>query len=815
MDAGLALCGMLGWGLAAGPAELGEGLAPLPAFVENAGQWPAAVRHRARFAGATAWFVDGGFWLDLRRAGEGCALRFALGSGESRVAPRGEVPLEGVRHFLSGGEAPRTARAFGRLRYAGIAPGTDLVVHEGGGLFEYDLHLAPGIDLSTLELVVEGGCGLAVEAGGVLRLETPVGTLRQDPPRAWSVGPGGEELPVSCRFEVRGEGRYGFAAPDAAKDRPLVVDPGLSWSTYLGDGGDDAVTGLVLAGDGSVIAVGDTSSTTFPVTPGVHAATLAGGYDVFVTRFRPSGKGLVFSTFLGGSGNEHAAGVALGSGGEIWICGETDSPDLPTTVGAWDSSYNGGTDAFLARLDPAGSALLASTYLGAGGDDRARGIAVAPGGEPVVCGASNSPGFPTTPGAFDRTFGGGTWSGGDAIVARLAVDLSGLVFSTYLGASGNEQATDLAVATDGSVTVGGHTTSVLFPVTAGAFDSTHSGSSTDAFVTRLEADGASLRWSTFLGGSGGEQIEGVALDGTEEVVAVGQTDSTDFPVTAGALQGSYAGSTDAFVTRLGALGATLRFSTYLGGGDVDRALDVELDPSGRAAVTGGTFSPDFPSTPWSFQPRLSSPPGLYLADAFVSRFSPGGELLYGSFLGGKGHEEGAAIAVDWLRGVAVGGGTNSSSFPGVYQGFDYDYDGSSIPDGFVSLLDFDPYPYAFGPYKVTSAGWTPYLGSTGFPSFSGGGFSIWIEGGTAHGWGYFLESAAVAPRPFMGGTLLLGHPIERSSLQNLDWFGSATLNIAIEPSMIGTTRYYQAWFVDTGDPYGVGLTDGMAVTFVP
>jgi len=798
------------------PPPVGEASRTRPVFVENTGQWPEEVHHRARLGGAVAWFTAGAFWIDLRDAHRACALRFTFGN-KGGVAPEGETALDASYRFLHGESSANVARGYERLRYAGISRGVDLVVRDGDGLFEYDLLLEPGAELDAIEVVVEGADAVIVEEDGVLVIETPLGLLRQSPPVAWNVGPEGTRLPVACRFRTIDDSTYGFAAPGASGEQPLVIDPGLRWSSFLGEVGDDMITDVAFAATGEVVVVGTTTSSAFPTTPGAHDPALGGGADAFVTRFAYAGTTLIFSTYLGGSGNDLATALCLAPSGEIWVTGETSSSDFPTTAGVWDSTYGGGVDIFLARLDAAGTTLLASTYLGAGGDDRARGLALAPGGAPVICGSSNSPSFPTTPGAFDRFYSGGTYSGGDAVVTRFAPDLTTLDFSTWLGGSGNEQATDLAVGADGSVTVGGSTSSSDFPTTAGVFDGTHNGPSTssDGFVCRLEGDGSALRWSTYLGGTDSDQLEGLAVEVGGEVIAVGSTSSDDFPTTAGALEDTYQGYGDAFVSRLDQNGTSLHFSTYLGGYDTDRALDVELDQSGLAAVTGATFSPDFPVTPWGFDDSLNNPPDSYLADAFVSRFSPGGELLYGAYLGGSSHEEGTSLDVDWMHGVVIGGHTNSNGLPGVWGHFDDTYDGSGAPDGFVTTFDFASYPFQFGPYKVTSSNWTPYIGYSGFPSSTGGGFTLWVEGATAHGWGYFLESSVRADRPFMGGTLLLGHPIRRSSVQTLDWFGSVYLDVTIHPSMVGTTRYYQVWFSDPGDAFGVGLSNGLEVSYVP
>ncbi|MBI2322917.1 MAG: SBBP repeat-containing protein [Chloroflexi bacterium] len=277
--------------------------------------------------------------------------------------------------------------------------------------------------------------------------------------------------------------------------------------------------------------------------------------------------------------------------GNAYVTGYTDPADFPTTAGAFERTYNGGgNDAFVAKLSADGSALVYGTYLGGSGQDVANAIAVDAAGNAYVAGWAISADFPTTAGAFDRTYGG---SGGDAFVVKLDTTGSALAYATYLGGSSQDDSSGIAVDAAGSAYVTGRTRSPDFPTTAGAFDRTHNGND-DVFVAKLDATGSALVYATYLGGSSQDDSSGIAVDAAGSAYVAGSTLSTDFPTTAGAFDQTYNGGGEAFVAKLNATGSTLVYATYMGGSESDQATGIAVDVATNAYVTGGTNTADSP-----------------------------------------------------------------------------------------------------------------------------------------------------------------------------------------------------------------------------
>ena len=408
---------------------------------------------------------------------------------------------------------------------------------------------------------------------------------------------------------------------------------------------------------------------------------------------------LLYSTFLGGSANDNGfgIGIAVDASGAAYVTSTTYSTDFPTTPGAYDTTHNGNWDAFVAKLDPTGGGLLYSTYLGGGGDyDGGTSVAVDASGAAYVTGYTESSDFPTTPGAYDTTHNDNL----DAFVAKLDPTGGGLLYSTYLGGGSHDGGSSVAVDASGSAYVTGWAYSTVpgrpdFPTTPSAFDTTHNGYS-DAFVTKLNATGSGLLYSTYLGGGSYEVGYSIVLDVSGSAYVTGYTGSLDFPTTPGAFDISDNGGHDAFVTKLSPTGSGLLYSTYLGGGNSDGGASITVDAFGGTYVTGYTESSDFPTTPGAFDTTYNGGLGAQAYDAFVAKLNPTGSgLLYSTYLGGGSRDEGASITVDAFGGTYVTGYTESSDFPTTPGAFDTTYNGGppfQAFDVFVTKHDLLPEP---------------------------------------------------------------------------------------------------------------------------
>ena len=382
----------------------------------------------------------------------------------------------------------------------------------------------------------------------------------------------------------------------------------IVYSTYLGGSSVDNGHGIAVDGAGNAYITGLTGSVNFPTVNPIQS-NLAGGFDGFVTKLNADGDTLVYSTYLGGSHtNEEGFAIAVGSDGTAHVSGETGSSNFPTFNAMRASSCGGGRDGFVTKLSTDGSAFIYSTYLCDSGFDRSFTIAVDAGGNAYVGGEASSAGFPTSAGAFQTTYGGGS---ADGYVTKLS-PAGGLVYSTLLGGSGADVGLQIAVDMLGNVYVAGPTDSPDFPTTPGSFQSTHGGGTYDAAVTKLNATGSALVYSTYLGGSGDDITNEIKVDNSGSVYTGGSTSSTDFPM-ANPLQASSGGGGDAFVSKLNVDGSDVVFSTYFGGTGTDTATGLAVDSSGNIYIGGRTASTNFP-TMNPFQPTLGGS-----TDAFIAK----------------------------------------------------------------------------------------------------------------------------------------------------------------------------------------------------
>lgn len=605
--------------------------------------------------------------------------------GASASAPlRGEDALRGGVSRFHGADPSKWVKrgaAFRRVRADGVYPGVDMVWHGRAGTLEYDFEVEPGADPSRIELRVEGARIVAIDDGGDLVLDAGGRSLRWKKPVSWQ-HVDGRRVDVASRFVRRGDDRVGFELGAFDASRPVTIDPVLAYSTYVagttfttGDGLQNHGLAVVVDDDGNAYVTGVVQSASFPVTGGAFDTTRPGNSDAFVAKLLPDGSDLEWATYLGGTGVEcydnRYAGIAIDAAGAVYVTGSTKSADFPTTGGAWDTTLGGTTDVFVAKLSADGSSLEWSTYLGGDGIERGTGIVLDSAGRPVVVGDTNDD-FPTTPGAF-QTLSDNL----SAFATKLEADGSALVWSTVLGRNSGA-ARDVAIDKDDNLYVtglasppGGPDTG--YPVTGGAFQTTVSGSF-DAFVTKLAADGASLVWSTYLGGSGNEEGMGVEVRSDGTVYVLGGTTSTNFPTTDGAFQKTLQSTptplADAFVAKLTASGASLAFSTYLGGASLEDPIDLVVDAAGNAIVTGATYSGNFPTTAGALQADMN--PGPSFISAFVSKVSTTGGLSYSTLLHPEfagGTSFGYGLALDG-KGAALLTGTASYEFPtttGAFQ----------------------------------------------------------------------------------------------------------------------------------------------------
>jgi hypothetical protein len=426
---------------------------------------------------------------------------------------------------------------------------------------------------------------------------------------------------------------------------------------------------------------------------------------------------MMYSTFLGADGNEAGVAIALDGSGAIYLTGDTTSPDFPITDGAFDMDYNGGRrDVYVVKLSADGSELLYSTFLGGSDTETGLSIAVDASGAAYVTGATDSADFPTTPGAFDTTYNGGR----DVFVVKLSADGSSLEYATFLGGSDWDQGYGIVVDSSGTTHITGETSSSSFPVTEDAFDPSYNGGLRDGFAAKMNISGTDLEYSTFLGGTERDHGYDISVDGDGAAYVIGDTFSTDFPVTAGAFDTSHNGGRDCFVVKLQGTGTDLVYATYLGGDRWEQGYAITVDGSGAAVVTGSTRSADFPCSPNAFDTTHN---GRY--DAIVAKLNPmGSGLEYSTFLGGNEIDGGLGVAVGASGEIFVTGDTESSDFPTTPDAYDTTYNGDGR-DAFVVQLDTQRADLAYSTFLGgNSDGW-------GFDIAAGASDVVYVAGGTS------------------------------------------------------------------------------------
>ncbi|HVP07023.1 MAG TPA: SBBP repeat-containing protein [Candidatus Acidoferrum sp.] len=526
---------------------------------------------------------------------------------------------------------------------------------------EYDFIVNPGADPKQIQIQYSGIKSMAVNGSGDLDVTTDWGVLTEHKPLVYQMI-NGVRTAVAGQYTIKSATAFGFALPQGYDaSLPLIIDPVLTYGTFLGGMATDRAFAIAVDKSGSAYVTGETKSPDFSTINPFDGTYNGGSWDIFVSKLSPDGMTLEYSTYIGGSNLDRAWGIAVDSGGLAYLTGETRSTNFPTH-NARQSKYSGSeADAFVLELTPGGDSLRYSTYLGGTLQDAGYGIAVDSRGRAYVTGHTHSSDFPTQ-NALYPTFSGGD---GDAFVARLASDGSALEFSTYLGGQYDDKGLGIAVDQFDSPFVVGTTSSPHFP-TRHAFDSTwnlgigNGGDNdevSDAFVVKLSPDGASLVYSTFLGGTGRDEGRGIGVDPGENAYVTGVTTSNNFP-TSRAIQSSLDGYSDAFVTKLGPGGNALIYSTYLGGSDSDAGNGIAVAANGTACVVGETSSKDFPLKD-AFQSSLGGE-----EDAFAVRLLAGGDaLIFASYLGGTEEDLGNALAVDTACNMYLAGETHSNDFP--------------------------------------------------------------------------------------------------------------------------------------------------------
>lgn len=678
-------------------------------FEPNVGQVAAPARFMARAEDGTFAFTDSE--VVMTPAGGDVVRAQFVGASPSRRLVAVDRQ-KGVVNYLHGRDPTQWRTGvptYGTLEYVGLYDGVHLAyIGTPQGRLKGTWTVSPGTDPSRIRWRYDRA-RVRVDAAGDLRIsghEGATAAVVERAPVAWQ-SPRGQRVAVPARYRVNSDGTVGFALGAYDTTRPLIIDPEVVFSSYLGGFYFDEANDVAVDDAGAVYVTGRTAShNDFPLRS-AHQPNYGGQFDAFVTKLSPDGSSLVYSTFFGDGNEDYGNAIDVDADGNAYVAGYTWSRYFPTTPGAYKEAGEVRIDdGFVAKFDPTGSLLYSTLY-----DEEVEGLAVDAAGNAYLA-AHGSRSVPECPGVYD------------AHVAKVNPTGSALVYSTCFGGGEGlpgrpddeiDIANDIAVDSAGNAYVTGYTESTDFPTTPDAFQREYAGGFAfgdgfgDAFVTKFDASG-SIAYSTFLGGSASEYAWGIAVDGDGSAYVAGITWSPDFP-TESPLQATPAGSFDAFVAKLSPDGDSLVYSTYLGGGRAyypraprDEANDIAVDDDGHAWIVGRTDSNDFP-TKNPVQPLLGCCVGA--PDAFVTELSvDGAQLLFSSFLGGEQYDVAYSVALDGAGNVYVAGAADSLEFPTTTGAFQENKI-NTLADGFVAKID----PNAGAPFvpdtvEITAAQYT-------------------------------------------------------------------------------------------------------------
>jgi len=788
-------------------------VASLTGFVANEGQWDEQVLFFARQAGIEATLMRDALVLTPQRDPE---------SDEPRPAPvvlrmpgEGAVALEGVEelptryHFLRGARAASDVASYAQVLYRSVAPGIDVLVRREATGFAYDLHVAPGADLSSFTLAVEGAHAPVLREDGVLVLETESGPLEQRIGAAWEIDDQGRRVDVASAFTLPvskgGALRLGFAAPGRDPGRAFVLDPSLIFSTYIGGSGTDRLNAMDVAPDGSTYLTAQAWIDT-PTTPGAFDTTST-SIDAWVGKLSPDGTTLEWATFLGGVETEFPFGVHRDTDGTIVVAGQTWSADFPSTPGTIQPTFVGGEflpgfplpDLFVTRLVPDGSALVWSTFYGGSEAEGMETTALLPGGDLLAVGPAWDP-LPTSPppGSYDTE-----WDPDDWYVLRVSADGTAIIAQTYFPAGIGT----VEVGPDGNLYLAGSVLSAEDPLfgTPGAFQEEPApGSVVNGFVAKMDPLATEILWATYLGGSATDNIVAMALDGASAIYVTGSATSSDFPTTEGAFDTVLEDGDGFYVAKLQPNGSDLVWSTFLESVNAAQAMwAIAVDRAGNAVVSGSTNGPDFPTTPDAFQPDLFVAGAA--GDATLTKLDAFGETLeYSTYFGGSGTDWPFVLGFDSTWQLRMGLFTWSSSnyfvTPGAY---DTTYNGGG--DLGLTAWDLDLLPWT-----VLGGG---LAGST-MPNLAGTGaltpgaptrFSL--RGGLSGASSWFVLGLEAIDAPFKGGTLVPAPTLLAPLVPDAQ--GALDLVFPWPTVPAGLELFVQAWLQDPGGPKGWSASNAL------
>ncbi len=677
-------------------------------FTENQGQQDPDVLFTALGHGGQLSIHKTGLTLQLDfQSDQNLSVRFENTNPQLEI--NGNNTLPGRTHYLKGNDPSQWHRElpnFQQVEVHELYPGIDLLYYGNMDQLEYDLVVSTGANPNLIQMVCSETDGqaaeLAINEQGDLVITTAQGNLIKRKPISYQwIQEKKHEVLSSYEILDPQAGVVGFSVDHYDPAYPLVIDPILVYSTYLGGSNGDWLFGMACDQNGDLYLSGNLNSTHFPTTEGALAERSYGSIDTIALKFHGLTHELIYATYIGGSDIDYGGNIAVDAEGCAYLTGNTDSRDLPVTPNAYDPTYNGNSpdgyhdEIFVIKLNADGNDVVYGTYLGGSRGENPCGIALDQAGCAYIVGHTSSDDFPTTPGAYNRSFQGGgnpDYLQGDIVLVKLNAEGSDLVYSTFLGGSEPDYPLDLMVDDQNCVTVVGNTTSQDFPTWGDHVDVQYHGDG-DGIVTRFNASGSQLLYSSFIGGTGSDSCSDIVSGQENRLYIVGDTSSTDFPITSDAYSTVYkGGATDGFVLKMNAEDAAIEACSYLGGNQEDARLRVSCDAE-RVVIVGGTASEDFPTTSNAFDLTYNGPTSgasAFEGDVFVTEMSLNLDTIsFSTFVGGGQGDTCGDACLDPTGTICVVGITNSSRLPVSNDAYDTSYNRNT--DGFFFKLVSNPY----------------------------------------------------------------------------------------------------------------------------
>lgn len=700
-----------------GKLQIARNYGALPmSFESNLGQIDPQVRFLSRGAGYSILFKDRETVLLLskresahhepHRPGEHVPewprsvvsttdlLRMRLVGAAVTPALSGEARLPGTVNCFVGNDPTQWHAGiptFERVKYTGVYPGVNLVYYGNRQRLEFDFELAPGADARPIRIRFDGARKLKLNPDGNLIIVAANGSVSFHKPVIYQ--PTGEDRkqPIAGAFHIVSARTVSFQLGRYDRSNPLVIDPILNYSTYLGQSSTAYAIALDSAGEAYVAGWADPG---MPTTSGIQPTPVTksnfGDTSAYVAKFNNTGTALIYCTYLSGSQQDQANGIAVDASGNAFVAGFTYSTDFPTTKGAFQTTNKAaGSIGFITAINSTGTALLYSTYLGGSVQSQITGIAVDASDNAYVTGYTSDTNFPTTPGTWQTGPKSNPLRNPTGFVAKLNPAGAGLAYSTYLGGTGQDEPAAIAVDGTGNAYVAGSTESSNFPITTGAFQQNNkAGTNGTGFVTKLNPSASQLVYSTYLGGERQDSVQAISLDASGDVYVTGFATSQDFPTTSGVFQPTMTviegpGSQNAFVTKINSSGTGLVYSSLLGGtknitggGAEDIGRAIAVDSSGDAYVAGSTPDIDFPVTAGALQSQNTAQLISDNGASFLTKVNPTAtQMLYSTYLSGSGDGSGETcdcangIAVDSAGNAYLAGEASSTDFPTTQGAF--------------------------------------------------------------------------------------------------------------------------------------------------